>query len=67
MQEKIYNNRKNIFIVAIIIAVLGALMGYKMYGVEPWETVAGAICGFGFSIAVFTFSIKPPENNILDK
>ena len=38
-------------------------MAYVKYGIEPWETVGGALCGIGLSFAVIALSVKKTEPN----
>ncbi|MDY0780590.1 hypothetical protein [Tenacibaculum sp. IB213877] len=61
MQEKLYNNRKTLLYIGIILTILGVILGYYMYEVEPWETIGGAISGLGFSMCFISLTIKHPE------
>lgn len=58
MKENIYNNRKLIRLISIIILVIGLIMAYYYWGVEPYETISGALCGFGLAVSIFSFSLK---------
>jgi hypothetical protein len=60
MRTKIYNNRKLITLIGILILLGGIVMAIINWGIEPEETISGALCGFGFAITLFSFSIKKP-------
>lgn len=60
LSEKIYTHKNTIFIIALILSFIGISISYYPYRTEPWETVGGAICGFGFSIALISLSFKRP-------
>ncbi|WP_397444638.1 hypothetical protein [Polaribacter sp. R77954] len=53
-----YKNRKVILAVAILLLIIGIIMAYFYWGVEPQETISGAFCGIGLSIAIFSLSLK---------
>ncbi|WP_038005559.1 hypothetical protein [Tenacibaculum sp. 47A_GOM-205m] len=60
MQEKIYQKKKLLIIVGILIATLGGVMGYYTYDNNPWETISGVISGIGFGLTLIALTIKPP-------
>ncbi len=33
-------------------------MAFIFWGVEPQETIAGVLCGIGFSVTIFYLSLK---------
>ncbi len=61
MQNKIYQNRNTILFLSVFFIVLGALVTYFYYGVEPWETIGGFFGGFGLGALIITFSLKKPQ------
>jgi len=42
--------------------ILGGVMGYLTYEVEPWETVGGGLFGLGFGLFLFSFAIEKKNN-----
>lgn len=60
MNEKMYQYRKQLWLIGLVMTFLGIVMGYVMYEKEPWETIAGAICGAGFSLFILMISLKKP-------
>ena len=59
--EKIYHNKKRIFIFALFITLIGIGISYYTYQTEPWETIGGFICGLGFGVSIFSLAIKNPS------
>ncbi|MHB0754861.1 hypothetical protein [Polaribacter sp. M15] len=51
-------NRKLILAIAILLLIIGAVMAFVFWGIEPQETIAGTFCGIGLSIAIFSLSLK---------
>ncbi|GFD75466.1 hypothetical protein ABMY20_13860 [Tenacibaculum sp. SSH1-16] len=60
MQEKIYQKKKLLIIIGILIATLGGVMGYCTYENSPWETISGVISGIGFGLTFIALTIKSP-------
>ena len=59
--EKIYHNKKSIFVFALIMTLIGTSISYVAYGIEPWETFGGFICGLGLGISIFSLAVKKPN------
>lgn len=59
--EKIYHNKKSIFVFALIITLIGISISYRTYGTEPWETIGGFICGIGLGVSIFSLAVKNPN------
>ena len=61
MNEKIYNNRKKILIIAILITLTGIGLSFLKWGIEPEETIAGFLCGLGVFTLIFSLGLKKPN------
>lgn len=64
MNQVIYKNRNKVLVVSIFLILIGILLGYVKYGVEPWETIGGFFFGIGISLAIISLSLKKPKQNI---
>lgn len=60
MNEKLYQYKKQLWITGLLLTFLGIALGYLTYEKEPWETIAGAICGAGFSLFILMIFYKKP-------
>ncbi len=62
LNQKIYNNRKTLRIISILMMFLGVIIAYFCYDSEPWETIGGFLCGAGFAFFIIFVSLKEPKN-----
>lgn len=53
-----YNNRRKILFVGVLLIIIGVVIAYSKWGIEPEETIAGVLCGLGFGIAIISLSLK---------
>ncbi|MFD2529767.1 MULTISPECIES: hypothetical protein [Polaribacter] len=53
-----YNNRKKIRAFSILLLLLGAILAFLNWGIEPEETIAGFLVGLGFGILLLSFNLK---------
>ncbi|CAL2102368.1 conserved protein of unknown function [Tenacibaculum sp. 190130A14a] len=65
MNQVVYRNRKKILIVSVFLLIIGFVMTYLKYGIEPWETIGGFLCGIGISFGIISLSSKKIESNRL--
>jgi len=62
LNQKIYNNRKTLRTISVLMMFLGVVIAYFCYDSEPWETIGGFICGAGFALFIIFVSLKEPKN-----
>lgn len=62
LNHKIYNNKKVLSVISILMVFLGVIIAYFCYNSEPWETIGGFICGAGFALFIIFVSLKQPKN-----
>lgn len=53
-----YRNRKKIQAFSILLLLLGAILAFLNWGIEPEETIAGFLVGLGFGILLLSFNLK---------
>ncbi|APG66001.1 hypothetical protein LPB136_11770 [Tenacibaculum todarodis] len=58
----LYNNRKLIASIGVLFIIIGLITAYFYWGIEPHETISGALCGFGLMISIIFFTLKKPIN-----
>lgn len=58
MKKILYRNRNVVLVLAIVLFLAGAYMAYVFWGVEPQETYAGYLIGFGVGTLVIYSAIK---------
>lgn len=61
MNHFLYNNRKKITFLGILFIIIGAVLAYLKWGIEPEETIAGVFCGLGFGLTILSLGMKKPE------
>lgn len=61
INKKHFKYRKEIILIGILLTISGAFLAYFKWGIEPQETIAGALCGVGFSLIIFTLGVKKPK------
>jgi hypothetical protein len=61
MQENLYLHRKLIAVFCAMLLISGIIMAYFYWGIEPQETIAGALCGLGFGGFILFISLKKPK------
>lgn len=54
----LFKKRKSILLLGIFLISIGLLLAYFKRGTEPEETIAGALCGLGFGVSIFSFARK---------
>lgn len=59
---KIYNNKKNILFTSICVFILGVIVAFSYWEIEPHETIGGFLCGIGFGFSILAISLKQPIN-----
>lgn len=63
INQKIYNNRKALRIISVLMMFIGVIIAYFCNDSEPWETIGGFMCGLGFAFFIIFDSLKQPKNN----
>lgn len=63
LNMKIYNSRKKILFSSIFIFLIGFIVAYFYWGIEPHETIGGFLCGIGLGFSVLAISLKKPQEN----
>jgi len=54
----IYKHRTKVKSFGLILLLAGIVLAYFYYGTEPYETIAGFLCGFGLSILLVSIVIN---------
>lgn len=60
MNNLLYIHRKKIPFIGVFLFILGVILAYLKWGIEPQETIAGVLCGLGLSLTIIGFGIKKP-------
>ncbi|WP_461598475.1 hypothetical protein [Winogradskyella sp.] len=63
INQKIYDNRKILRLISVLMMFLGVIIAYFCYDSEPWETIGGFLCGAGFAFLIIFVSLKEPKNH----
>ena len=63
MNKLLVKNKKTVIAIGILFCIVGVLLAYLKWGIEPEETIAGFLCGIGFSITILGLGIKKEQNN----
>jgi hypothetical protein len=65
MGLEISKYRTQAIVFCVLIIFIGGILGYLKYGIEPFETIGGFLCGLGLIlllVAIFSKKKKRVQN-----
>jgi len=62
MKNKLEQNIKTLKYCSIITTIIGLILAYIYYGIEPLETISGFIVGVSLSFLIITLTYKYQNN-----